>query len=290
MSYTFFMKVISQYKKIIPLIIASLTILSLSSCNLIGFMDKPSGDAQLLEAARACLDKGDFTCAHDYYQALSNSYIDIKISESSLATLGENNIFFMSDLFESLGTGTGGTTSIISLAEKLAARGITTAANRTTIQTVYQNESAISDTTLKAYSHFISATAMLSSLLASSVGADGKLTASDLAVNASVCKSKNNSNCAAASECDNGGGMIDAATSEITEISGISVSSNWDTAVSAIKFRAAATDANTASGILVGSSGGGIFGAISGLGTVVGATDSQKARCTRMYILQSFFP
>jgi len=290
MSYTFFMKAFSSYQKTISIIVGFFTMISLSSCNMMGFMDKPSGDVQLLDAARACLDKGDFTCARDYYQALSNSYLDVKVSETSLTTLEENNIFFMADLFESLGSGTGGASSVIALAETLAARGITTATNRTTIQSTFQNDLAISDSTLKAYSQFISSVAMLSTLLASSVGADGKLTASDLATNATVCKTKDVSSCAAASECDNGGGMLDAAASEITEASGIGVATNWDTAVSAVKFRAAANDANNASTTLTGSNGGGIFGAIKGLGNAPAGNDQANARCTRMFILQSFFP
>ena len=165
-----------------------LSLLFLSSCNLMGFMDKPSGDAQLLDAARACLDKGDFTCAHDYYTALSSNYADVKTSENSLTTLGENNIFFMSDLFTALGSGTGSATSRITLAETLYARSKTDPTTRTTIQTLYSNEAAITDPTLKAYSQLITSITMFSSILASAINTGGKLTVSDLAFNGATCR------------------------------------------------------------------------------------------------------
>ena len=277
------MKVFSQYKKLIPFIIGSFTILGLSSCNLMGFMDKPSGDVQLLEAGRACLDKGDFTCARDYYQALSNSYADVKISESSLATLGENNIFFMADLFSALGSGTGSSNSLIALAETLSARGKTDANTRTTIQTLYANEAAISDSTLKAYSQLISSLTMFSTVLASAVGTDGKLTLNDIASNGSGCKARTTGTCDN-TDCDIGTGTGLTSTTETGIAMGVSTS--WSAAASLDKLTAAASAINNASSVLTGSGSSGIFATLntlSGLGVL-------NARCQRNLLLNALFP
>src|SRR3954462_4044880 len=55
--------------------------------NLFSVVDKPQGDAQLISAARACLDRGDIPCALADYQKLSNKNSDIANSESAAAIL-----------------------------------------------------------------------------------------------------------------------------------------------------------------------------------------------------------
>ena len=283
------MKVISPYKKIIPLIIGTLTLLALSSCNLVSFMDKPTGDAQLLEAGRACLDKGDFTGARDYYQALSNSYADIKINESSLATLGENNIFFMADLFESLGSGIGNGNSLLTLAETIAARGKTDSSTRTIIQTIYNNESSIGDSTLKAYSQLISSISMFSSVLASAVGTDGKLSMNSIAANGAGCKALSSAACDDA-KCDIGTATGLTATAEAAVT--MSSAALWSAAPSLDKLTAAALGTNTAITTLTGSSSSGIFKALKSLSSLSGLPGTQQAiaRCQRNIILNVLFP
>jgi hypothetical protein len=275
-------------KKLKNFVLISSALFSLSSCNLLGFMDKPSGDAQLLEAARACLDKGDFTCARDYYQALSNSYADVKVSETSLTTLGENNIFFMADLFEALGSGTGGANSLVTLAETLAARSKTDATTRTTIQTIYANEAAITDSTLKAYSQLISSLSMFSSLLASAVGADGKLTASDIVIDPTACKAANCTT-TVTTECNMpvGSSLVNEDASEVTDLA---TSTNWNSSNSISKIKFAASAADTAVSTLTSSSGSGIFSALNALGGLGGGATAAAARCSRQALITTLFP
>jgi hypothetical protein len=225
--------------------IGALGLLLLSSCNLFGGIDKPSGDIQLLDAARACLDQGDFVCAKEYYQKISNSAYDAKMHEGSLAILGENNIFFISDLISSLGSGVGGASSLITLAQTLRSRNKTNAATFEIIQNTYSRAALISDPTLRAFSQFISSVAMMSAVLGNPVGSDGILIESDLAATPATCKAQSAASCAAAA--------ADTASVEL----GIS---------------------------------SGIFGAISLISGTTGATSQQQARCTRMYLLQTFFP
>ncbi len=282
------MKVFSQYKKLIPFIIGSFRILGLSSCNLMGFMDKPSGDVQLLEAGRACLDKGDFTCARDYYQALSNSYADVKISESSLATLGENNIFFMADLFSALGSGTGNATTLITLAETAYARNKFDATSRTTIQTLYGNEASISDSTLKAYSQLITSLAMISNLLANGITSGGKLTAANIASDPTTCKAATTT-CAVGSACvcaacdaGTGTGIVNGDNSAAD----MATSTNWSGVANWNKISASLSSANTAITTLTGSGSSGIFAALQALNGLGAAGNN----CRRQILLQTLFP
>ena len=63
--------------------------LLLSGCNLYSSMDSPSGDVQVLSAARACFDKGDYTCASSYYAKLSTTFSDQENSELALLNLDQ---------------------------------------------------------------------------------------------------------------------------------------------------------------------------------------------------------
>jgi hypothetical protein len=60
---------------------------ALSGCNVFSVLDSPSGDAQLISAARACFDQGDFACARDNYSKLSDSSADIRASEEAFLAL-----------------------------------------------------------------------------------------------------------------------------------------------------------------------------------------------------------
>lgn len=257
--------------------------LTLTSCNLFGGIDKPSGDIQLLDAARACLDQGDFDCANDYYQKISDNTYDIKAHEGSLAILGKNNVFYMSDLISSLGGGIGSASSLITLAQTLRTREKTTSTTFDLIQSTYSRSSGISDPTLKAFSQLISSIAMMSAVLGNPVGPDGILTASDLAATPNTCKSQTPATCAAAASCDDttNGYFADGNESVSMDTAG------WSGSGTAKKFRVAAAAAETASTELGVSSG--IFGAISEISATTGATSQQQARCTRMYLLQTFF-
>jgi hypothetical protein len=279
-------KMSSFSKFFLTSMIANLAILNLSACNLFGGIDKPKGDLQLLDAARACLDQGDFICAKEYYQYLSQSYHDVKTSEGSLAILGENNIFFISDLISSLGSGTGGASTLIALSQTLKARGKTDPSTFLIIQKTYERDLQINDLTLKAFSQFISSVAMMSAILANAVGPDQLLTASDLASTPSTCKGLNSATCTASATCNDaaGGSLPDG----VGDVVSMESASNWNGDASIIKFQAAAAAADTASNQLITGSSG-IFAAISLISQITGATDQQKARCTRMYLLQTFF-
>ena len=162
-----------------------------TGCNLFGGLSSPSNDAQYLDAARACLDQGNYDCAQKNYEALSNSYNDVKISEEGLTTLASQNIFSISDLVESLGTNLGSAASFSILAVAMEQRGITNGSYRTTIKQIYDNDAGINDIKLQAFSKFLTSLAMLNELLANAVGSDGQLTASDIVADPTTCKTSN---------------------------------------------------------------------------------------------------
>ena len=164
-------------------------LIALSGCNLYGGLSNPSNDEQHLDAARACLDRSDFPCALEHYQALSDSYADIRINETSLAQLSQARVFSFSDLISSLGTSLGSGRTLTSMAELIASRNVATAANRVLIQSTYANNSAISNANpkLRAFSQFISAITMFNAVLAEAAGADGILSASDIVTTPTAC-------------------------------------------------------------------------------------------------------
>lgn len=258
-----------RFKNPVSLPLLTLTTLfGLSACNLTGFMDNPSGDIQLLDAARACLDRGEYSCALEYYQQISVDS-DQKISELSMARLADANLFKTSDLIESLGSGTGGANSFLAMAETLASRGKTAASQRVTIQAEYAKASSISEPTLRAYMQFITAMTMMNQVLSSAVGADGQLTASDIVTNPTLCRS---STCAVAADCTNSNLVETAGGTEIGTFNQTAMDSatNWDSTPSLNKVIAAANVANAASVILFGAGNnnglGQIFDNLDGLG------------------------
>lgn len=166
-----------------------LLLVTLSGCNLYGGLSSPSNDEQHLDAARACLDRNDFPCALEHYQALSDSYADIRINETSLARLGEARVFSFSDLISALGTSLGNGRTLSSMAELIARRNVATAANRLLIQETYASNGTISNANpkLRAFSQFLSSITMFNTVLAQAVGADGVLSASDIVTDPTAC-------------------------------------------------------------------------------------------------------
>src|SRR4051794_31520633 len=80
----------------------------LSGCNFFSPLDKPSGDEQLLAAARACFDHGDYECASKYYGELSSSASDQAVSETAfelLAQSGATSSVFIKAVLDGDGNG-----------------------------------------------------------------------------------------------------------------------------------------------------------------------------------------
>ena len=238
-------------------------VLLLSACNLYGGLSKPSNDQQYLLAARSCLDRGDFTCAKENYEALSSSYEDVKLSETTLTVFAQNGIFSISDLVGTLGSDLGSASSFTSLAEILAGRSVTAGTYRTIIKAQYDADAGISDTKLKAFTKFIAAVSMFNEVLANAVGTDGVLTASDIVISTGVSTCKNSGvtcdpSCAAPTGT--------ALTYDATDVSDLtlaaSTSNDWSGQATIQKLIRAASEASTELNIFASSSSGKGFQAL----------------------------
>ncbi len=240
---------------------------SLPACNLYSGLSNPANDAQYLSAARGCLDRGDYDCALSNYQKLSDSYIDVRVNETSLTTLAKNNIFSMSDLIGSLGSNRGSGASFATMANDLATRGAATAANRVLIQETYLDNDSITNTKLKAFSKFISALSMFNAVLGAAIPSGGVLSASNIVSNPSACRSDGSAFC---TQCTapNGTALTYAAGDTTT----LNSATGWSGAATIQKLLDAASKANTQAGIFTGSNtSSGIFQSIQQISTLSGA-------------------
>ena len=253
----------------------------LTGCmNLYGAVDKPSGDPQLLSAARACFDRGDYVCAKEYYQQVSNSSADARTSELVLTTLAENNIFTMGDLITALGTGRGGKETFRTLSQTMAARGKLGAETRQLISVQYQNASGIADPYLRAFTQFVSSTAMFSVVLGNAVAADGILTNTDLVVNPATCATVGGG-CTVAGSCAVGTGTDLTST---TTSASMSVTANWSGPATLGQLIGAAVAAESTLNTLNGGGSSGTFAVIQQLSGVSGL-----AGCIRQQLLPILF-
>lgn len=161
-----------------------LILLSTTSCNIFDPLDSPTGDAQILSAARACFDRGDIACAKDLYSKLSTDEADTAAAETAFAILDENGVS-MQVFMDSLGD-LNGAKAINSLAAKLKGRASTT--HRLAIYESYKKVASInSRTELRGLVRFISAFALISSIFAEKTESDGILRKSDIVKTPTSC-------------------------------------------------------------------------------------------------------
>jgi hypothetical protein len=139
--------------------------LASTGCNLFGFIDQPSGDQQLLAAARGCLDEGNFDCARDYYNQISSLYEDTKQSELSFTDLAEEGLTigaFVEAFSTTQNSGTGATITVLAN-DLVPASG---EALRTKFYDAWARQSLIGDADLQALVRFMASTALLASIYA----------------------------------------------------------------------------------------------------------------------------
>lgn len=259
----------------------------LFSCNLYQGIDSPSGDEQLISAARGCLDAGKFDCAKDYYQQLSNSSEDIKLSELALTQLAQDDVFSISDLISTLGSGRGDGNTFTLLANMVSLRGKSSSGIRTRIQKAYADASQIQDPSLRGYIRFVTSLAMFNNILAYAAGNGNELKANDLAQNAQACVSAGTA-CASfptpAAAC-NAPTTGRLASTSGTVPTNLNTAANWDAEPTLVHLEKAAAAADAASQEMTGSSSSsGILAAMSEMGNLPGAD-----HCKRQVIVKTLF-
>ncbi len=147
-------------------------------CNIFDPLDNPSGDAQILSAARACFDQGDLACARENYLKLSTAYSEIQAAELAFVTFEENGAT-MSAFMETISQGGSGT-ALTSLAERMAPGS---EAKRLALTTAVKNAVAgiTTNTELRGLVRFLGGVAVAAEVLAEEVGTSGTLLKSALA-------------------------------------------------------------------------------------------------------------
>jgi len=170
--------------RITSLCIASFHLGSILGCNAFSIVDPPSGDVEILDAARGCFDQGNYTCASQYYSQLSTASSDQANSEFAFEILAQNGItinIFMNAVIS--GTSNIGTL-VTSLANALVANaGQTTRLN---IFHAYQKMNLINNKNTQGLVQFITALSLTSEILAEAA-TGGSLHKTDLAINPTAC-------------------------------------------------------------------------------------------------------
>lgn len=169
------------------------------SLNLFGLFDQPGDDAQVLSAARGCMDRGDFRCAQSQYARLAGtSYSDLASSEYVIAAIDEQGATL--NVFLTAIVATGGNTGklITRLATAMAPRAGESA--RLSLFAAYQRAITISTPRLRGLARFLSALALASEVLAEDAGSDGTFADTDLATTPSTCIAAG-AGCGAAPSC-----------------------------------------------------------------------------------------
>jgi len=259
--------------------ICYLTLLStLSACNLYGGLSSPSGDEQHLDAARACLDQNDYPCALEHYSALSgSSFQDTKINETSLAELAQAKVFSFSDLISSLGTALGSGSSFSAMAKTIASQNAMNGVNRALIQQTFANNNLITTSQLRGFSRFISSLAMINTILASAIGPDGMLTATDIASGGVACASAN----FPYASCGDPGNDLDP--SNVSDPANLSAL-GWENAPTLGMLWKALIAANTEVPNFITGSSSGIFSSINDV-LSVGALASDQLKRKQLIIM-----
>lgn len=173
--------------------------LVLPGCNIFGWLDRPSGDAANLSRARACFNRGDFTCALQYYALVSDSNTDSREAESAYVIF-EREGFKMGSFLTAIGSAGGGQI-LTSLANQFAASTTANESKRLALYEGYAKTASISDANLRGMVRLAGSLAILSELLAEFAGADHSLSQAEIADDPTTCIA--NGVCATATpECD----------------------------------------------------------------------------------------
>lgn len=179
-------------------LVVSGALLGLSGClNVFSPFDKPGGDAQLLSAARACFDKGDFNCAQNYYSQLSSADADVKTEEQAILVLAQNGAT-MAQFMNFVGNLTdlnGGKAITIFANGMIPKAGL---ASREALWNAWQSYKNISNTDMSFFVQFIGALSLAAEIMAESAAGGSTVGQNDIVNNASSCTT---SGCAANAAC-----------------------------------------------------------------------------------------
>jgi hypothetical protein len=161
------------------LLTAFVALISLSGCNLWGGLDGPSGDAQILSAARAAFDQGDYQLAIQLYGELSSANADVGLSETAYADLTQAGAS-MQAYAGAFGKGdTAIGPAITSFAEGILKVG-SGQATRVAIWQAFNKQQNIANPQLKALVRFLGSLSFAAEILAETSVDGSTITTADL--------------------------------------------------------------------------------------------------------------
>lgn len=178
--------------KFAPLV--TLTALSTAGCNfnLYQFFDAPSTDAQRLSKARACLDRGDYSCAATQYAAVTTLNTEVAAAEAAFSILREEGAGLAVITQAAAQTFTGGGTSaggafLTSLAGTLSRQG-PGVRKRQALQRAYQKIASIPTSGgLRGLVRFLTGSALAAEVMAETIATAGTLNITDLVSDVASC-------------------------------------------------------------------------------------------------------
>ena len=159
--------------------------LCLIGCNPYSVVDKPSGDAQVLVAARACFDQGDYECANKYYGQLSNSASDEIVGEMIFGSLAQNGAPVGAFISSAIDGASSGGKLVTKLSDNLTATPGET--SRLALLHTYQRNTQITDTRLKGLVQFVTGMAVAAELLSEYAATRGALKQTDFVSSPTTC-------------------------------------------------------------------------------------------------------
>ncbi|MCM0606225.1 MAG: hypothetical protein KA715_09055 [Xanthomonadaceae bacterium] len=273
----------NRFAILFSLIISS-SFISGCGMNIFSPIDGPSGDEQLMSAARACLDQGDATCALAFYNRMSGSGVDIKQSEGAFSTMYQQGATFGVFL-----TSFGSTASLAGVGRM--ANSIVSGAGsskRQNLWAAYKRADTINNTTTKNFTKFVTSLALTAAILAETAGSDSRVTNGDLVTNATACAALPN-NCTPGNHAGTYAPVCGAGTSSLLDSVTVIDLDTTDNAtvggqLNVMLFNAAVSKLSTA--LLALGSGGsfGSFGSTSG--TLAGIAIATLPACYRYELLR----
>lgn len=173
-------------------------------CNIFEKFDEPEGDSQVLAAARACFDEGDYQCALQNYAKLTSATNDVKYSEEAFLIITRQGLG-MSNFYSAFGQGGDGR-SLTKLANGLIDPSPT---KRGLFFEAYKKGDLISNRNLRGLVYFIASVAVAANVIAEGRG-DGEFAYyPDLTAGSGCYQS---SDCITDAACNAGIGITDTGT------------------------------------------------------------------------------
>jgi hypothetical protein len=254
-----------RYSVLFSVLAVSALGFGLSACvNMFDPIDNPSGDAQILSAARAAFDQGDMAEARELYGKLAGN--QTAISESiflDLDTCGANIGAFGS----ALANGTDSAGSILTILGERMAPAHSAACFATLLAAYKSSQNTLTDPNVKGFTSFLAALAIAGEVLANNTNIqDGSLLKADFVLT---------SGCSAATSLCTGTCIVSdgiSAAAPVTLSAATTLTATWGTLQGALSAASSALS-------LMGINAGPAYSLINNATLAAQSGDNGNYRC-----------